>query len=602
MKITGAVRYQLLPLVLIPLGLLLYNDALMAPFVYDDKGYILQNEAIRSLSSFLDLSGTRYVGFLSFALNYAAGGYTPFDYHLVNVLIHIANSILVFFLVSSMASSPIFRGEFGDGPAKETVLAAAAVASVLFLVHPIQTQAVTYVTQRFTSLATMFYLLAVLSYAKARAAALAQAPGRRWKGALALSLVFTVLAMKTKEISFTIPFAILIYDMVFFRGHDGRRAASMRIPFYFTLLIIPLTILMPEYLSSDAGSVTETLRRLQVQEAAGLPRDVYVYTQFSVIVAYLKMLVFPSGFAIDRNWPLSHSLFEPTTLLSFLLLASVLAVALALLFTERRRAGAHAALFSFGVLWFFNGLIVESFLVPIQDVIFDQRAYLPGVGFFIAAASAIFYLVERVGRAWGRALSPWGAALLVLVLAAPPLSAVTLERNGMWTDEMRLLDEAIEISPGKARLYYARACVHIDRKEFEKAAGDATRALEIAPNLADALHVRGEALQRLGRLEEAVHDFTRAIELSPAEGSRYYNRAVAYDVMGDYARSIADYSKAVVMDPRNLEAVNGRGVAYFNSGDIARAVVDIEKACSMGLDKACANLEKLRQAGAGGAS
>lgn len=597
MKNKGNFRYQLLPLILIPIGFFLYNDALRAPFVYDDRVYIIQNEAIRNLANFTGLSGTRYFGFLSFALNYAVAGLSPFDFHLVNVLIHIANATLVFFLIASIADTPFLSGMEEDGQAKERVIAAAAVVSVLFLSHPLLTQAVTYVTQRFTSMATMFYLLAVLFYARARS--LAWRRERRvilgWKISLALSLLFTVMAMKTKEISFTIPFAILIFDWVFYRGYNDYKAVAMRIPYYLTLLVIPVTIILPEYLASDPGSVAEILRKLQVQEATALPRDIYVFTQFQVIVSYMKLLVFPTGLAIDYGYPFSKSFFEPATLFSFLFLAALLAVSAVLALKVRRRSGVYGLLFAFGVLWFFNALLVESFLVPIQDVMFDHRAYLPSIGFFIAAAAIVLYAVEVICVKANFRLSTGAVAALLLLAVCPPLFAGTLSRNEVWTDEQKLIDGAIEKSPGKARLYYALACLHLDKNELERVVLDSSRALKLNPNLTEAFHLRGVALQRLGRTDEALMDFTRAIFLSPDEGKRYYNRAVAHEAAGDLLKAVDDYTKALIVEPGLVDAYNNRGVAYSRLGEMDRAFEDIKTACSKGHEAGCENLARLKK-------
>lgn len=340
------------------------------------------------------------------------------------------------------------------------------------------------------------------------------------------------------------------------------------------------------------------MRKLQVQEAAGLPRDVYTFTQFQVIVSYLKLLVFPSGLAIDHGYPLSFSFFEPATLASFLFLAALLASA-AVISISRRLQGVYAALFAFGILWFFNGLMVESFLVPIQDVMFEQRTYLPGIGFFIAAASVVLYLFELAGRKLGLRLSSWSAAVLVMALAVPALSAATLSRNEVWTDEMKLLDEAIGISPGKARLHYVRASLRLDRNDYEGAVADASEALRLNPDYADAAHARAEALQGLGRIDEALDDFSRAISLDPGNGSRYYNRAIALSAKGDFASSIVDYSKAIRMTPDNSAAYNNRGIVYLRLGDSGRALEDIKTACAKGYADGCTNLERLKKAGTG---
>lgn len=582
------VRYQLLPLFLIPLGFFLYIDALRAPFVYDDKGFIVQNEAIRSLSNFFDLSGTRYLGFLSFALNYSIGGLTAFDYHLTNLIIHIANSVILFFLIVSVADTPLLK----QRAEKKAVICIAFVVSTVFLSHPIETQAVTYVTQRFTSLATMFYLLAVFSYSRARIMSASGKRGLTMAAFYVLSLLSTIAAMKTKEISFTIPFAILLYDWTFFPSSRRAPGSWMRVPFYFTLLIIPLTILAPE----SMGTVKEGLRELQLKEAAMIDRNVYVITQFRVIVTYIRLLFYPAGQSIDYGYPISRSIFEPSALVSMLFLAALFFSSLYCLYVSRKRSSLYGVLFSFGVLWFFNALTVESFLVPIQDVIFEHRVYLPSAGFFIAAAAALFYMAEKLRASTGIRLPHPVAAAIVLVLACPPLFAATLARNKVWTDERLLLDEAVLKSPGKARLRYARAQMHFDRKEYAQAVYEATAAIGINPFLADSFHVRGMAYQALGRHDDSIKDFSKAVLLDPGVAARYYNRAVAYDAGGEYDKAISDYAKALGIRGDFADAYNNRGGDYFRTGDRDGAIRDFEKACSLNHTGACNNLETLRKA------
>src|SRR3989338_8070945 len=146
---------------------LVYSNSFSVPFHFDDHLNIVENARIKQPASFTDFSGTRYVGFLSFALNYQFGGLNVFGYHLVNLLIHIANVFLVYWLVlllfrASSSPSPIPHSPSPFAPW------IALTTALLFLVHPIQTQAVTYIVQRFASLVTLFYLLAVVCYLKWR--------------------------------------------------------------------------------------------------------------------------------------------------------------------------------------------------------------------------------------------------------------------------------------------------------------------------------------------------------------------------------------------------------------------------------------------------
>ncbi|MBI2340743.1 MAG: tetratricopeptide repeat protein, partial [Deltaproteobacteria bacterium] len=157
------------------LVVLVYSNIFSAPFLFDDTGNIEGNPQIRDLANFLDPAGTRYVGFLSFALNYAAGGLNVFGYHLVNVLIHVANGFLVYVLVLLLLRLPagsLEGSSINHQPStidhQRSSFPIALFTALLFLVHPVQTQAVTYIVQRFASLVTLFYLVAVVCYVKWR--------------------------------------------------------------------------------------------------------------------------------------------------------------------------------------------------------------------------------------------------------------------------------------------------------------------------------------------------------------------------------------------------------------------------------------------------
>ena len=177
---------------------------------------------------------------MSFSVNYAVAGLNPFGYHVTNVLIHAANALLVYYLITLTFMTPALSG---------TRLSSGFVAmatAFIFLAHPIQTQAVTYIAQRFASMATFFYLLSIIFYIKARLDFIETENflSKRHLGYYFLSIFSAVCAMKTKEIALTLPFAILLCEIYFF---DNRRKIKQRIlyiiPLFLTLLIIPLSML-----------------------------------------------------------------------------------------------------------------------------------------------------------------------------------------------------------------------------------------------------------------------------------------------------------------------------------------------------------------------
>jgi tetratricopeptide (TPR) repeat protein len=598
MNTRGAVRYHFFVLILAALGFILYLGALRAPFVFDDRAYVIGNPAITSLSNFWGFSGTRYVGYLSFALNYAIGGLNPFDFHLTNVLIHIINSILVFYLLLATFRTPVIEA-FASGKKAAAALPVAVVVSLIFLAHPVQTQSVTYITQRFASLATLFYLLSLFLYVKARLLhgtriGAGAAPSAVMKGRLLYlgALLSTVLAMKTKEISFTIPFMIALYDYLFFPASELKRTALLRIPFYLTLFIIPLSLIGPEWFrASDV--ISGIVSRLQVEEAVTLGHGVYIMTQFRVILTYMRLLLLPVNQRIDYDYQYSYSFFDPATLASFLLLSFIAAFSIYAMKRSYASKNPYGLLFSFGLFWFFITLTVESFLVPIQDVIFEQRVYLPGVGFIMATVAAIFHLAQSWGRRLGSSLSGAAVAAVILVLTLPPLSYGLHKRNSLWGDELALVNEAIGERTGKARLYYFRALVYMDRREYLKAVVGVSNALILHPMLHEAYNLRGFAYLKLKDNERAVADFTTAIALKSGIRLYYYNRGVAYEGLGDLEMAVADHTGAIELSPDFALPYNNRGLIYAGAGDTLRAAKDLDMACSLGLAQGCENLRIL---------
>lgn len=574
----GLARY--LPLLLIPLGLLLYSNVLGAPFVYDDEAYIVTNLQITSLRNFLDFSGTRYVGFLSFALNYAVGGLVPFDFHLTNIAIHIANALLVYALVLTVFRTPAMKGAGERGVA----VLAAFIASIIFLSHPIESQAVSYVTQRFTSLCAFFYLLSILLYVKCR---MAREEGRGWLAPYLGSLASTVVAMKTKEISFTIPFMIALFDFVFF-GDGFRKGKWIRVPFYLTLIIIPLSILGPDIgLSAGRGTNAEHLRDLQVRDIGKLSRITYLLTEFRGIVTYLRLLFFPVGQSLEYDYPLSRSLFEPATLLSFLFLLSIAGLGAYALFKSRKGGSPWGALFSFGIFWFFLALSVESTVIPIQDVIYEHRVYLPGIGIIISFTAAFFYIVDRVSLRSGSRVSRTVATIALLLIVCPLLFTALYLRNRVWTDEIALISDSISKAPGKTRLYYARGLLYLKNGRYGEALADADEILSREPWVAEAHNLKGVAYSGLGDHESSVRSFSTALSLNRDYEVVYINRAISYSATGRHKEALNDLSRAAEIYP---------GFSAFMNGPIAgEAFVDLIKVCNRDRLPGCEYLIPSRQ-------
>ncbi|MBI4374596.1 MAG: tetratricopeptide repeat protein, partial [Deltaproteobacteria bacterium] len=290
--------------------LLIYSNTFLTPFQFDDESNIIDNAEIRSLGNFLDFSGTRFVCFLTFALNYRFGGLNVFGYHLVNLLIHITNGFLVYSLILLL-----IRAVQGPPtpPASQSASAPfiALATALLFIAHPIQTQAVTYIVQRLASLVTLFYLLAVVGYLKWRLSPSEAGTRSLW---YAVSLVSCVLAMKTKENSFTLPLMILLMERVFFKPLRWKAI----LPFF--LLAAPIIPLSHQNALGEAEGFA--------RDTTEIGRSDYLFTQFRVIVTYLRLLVLPINQRLDYDYPIYHSFFQPAVFIPFLFLLGLFVFAI----------------------------------------------------------------------------------------------------------------------------------------------------------------------------------------------------------------------------------------------------------------------------------
>lgn len=379
---------------IILLGAIVYSNTLNASWHFDDQVVVTENWTIRDLKGCFTsiFSGNRSVGFFTFALNYHFNKLNVKGYHLVNIAIHILNGLLVYTLVRLTLKTKAMADSRLAAYSRFLSLA----SGLIFVVHPLQTQAVTYIAQRFASLATLFYLLALVLFVKARLSLL---QGKKFFSLSHLGLYFfslfsCYLAMHTKEITFTLPFMILLYEFFFIDStlkKAGRRVFYL-LPFLLMLSIIPfhtLNLSFKEGASKPLGDIIGEMRE-QAQETPLISRHDYLLTQFNVIVTYIRLLLLPVNQNLDYDYPIARTLFQFRTFFCFLFLLTLAILALYLFKRSR--------LISFAISWFFITLSVESSIIPIRDVIFEHRVYLPSVGFVIL----ISIFLQEAGESFSR--------------------------------------------------------------------------------------------------------------------------------------------------------------------------------------------------------
>lgn len=532
------------------LGGLLYGQSLDDPFHFDDNTSLIDNPLLRAGSSLTNFKVSRYVGQLTFAFNSKLGGLEPFGYHLVNLEIHFANAFLVFFLLSLLWKTPALLAAvpLGTPGRLRSVSFFAAAGSALFLVHPIQSQAVAYVSQRVTALACFFFLATVLAYLQAR---LSPSTGRRltW---YAVALACTVLAMKTKEHTFTLPFALVLVELALFWPEKDRRWVQL-LPFLLTLPIIPLSmnaVLTPE------GSVLP-------RETAALGRVDYLLSQFPVIVTYLRLVVLPVGQNLDHDPTVYRSLWAPAVLLSLLLLLSIGALAIASLRRPKYR------LAGLGLLWFFLTLSVESSIIPIADLMYEHRVYLPLVGLIMALGPWMVH--------WGG--SKRAQALVALVIAAYAVACFV--RVGVWGSEIRLWSDAAAKSPNKARVLNNLAGSYHDLGRYPEAALHYRTAVKLDPKLLIAYTNLAFSLIAQEKWKEAAEALEAALRVQPFSPVAVQHLLNVYLNLGELEKA-RQLGEAFLAQGKELGPVRvNLGLVLLNQGKPAEAIPHFERAAQL---------------------
>lgn len=562
-------------LIIVVAVLIGYSNSFHVPFVFDDHANIVDNPIIKDLDNFTSggkgyqSTPRRFIGYLTFALNYHFGGLDVTGYHIVNLAIHCLNAVLVYLLAALILKTPNVRMAIPEAEGKKGI---ALLSALLFALHPVQTQAVTYIVQRLASLATLFYLLSVVMYIKARL--LTQIPvegGHRKdtnRSVLVIvyylsSLFSAILAMSTKEISFTLPLVIALYEIVFVNNSPIRQRALFLIPILMTLIIIPISIMGADIpvqnILADIGE------RTRVQTT--LPRWDYLLTEMRVITTYIRLLFLPINQNIDYDYQIYHSFFEPAVFLSFIFLVTLMGSAVYIICRSRNQFSI-SRITAFGVLWFFITMSVESGFIPIVDVIFEHRVYLPSIGACIAISTSAWLVHKKIESKWPPVRNIYGPAI---GLAAITLLVATYARNSIWTDKVKLWEDSVSKSP-KADGYISLGLAYKEKNEIFAAIEAYGKAIALAPNDSRIYVDLAVAYSKAGHIDKAIEANRKAIFLNPAGFEAYNNLGELHYKKGRIDDALKEYLHAVSLNPDSAQTHNNLGAAYWSQGLFDKAI------------------------------
>lgn len=561
----GRLRLEVVaPLLLVVLGAAAYWGTLDVPFIFDDDNAIVDNPHIRSLLPLSrsltapdesTVAGRPVVSF-TLALNHAVSGLKPWSYHLFNIAIHVLASVALFGVVRRTLAGPRL-GSAAGGPGAGWALGAAAV----WLVHPLQTESVTYVSTRTESLMGLFYLVAF--YALIRSAS---SPRPAVWGAVCVAA--TALAMGTKEVAVTIPVVLLAFDAVFLA--DGWKDALTRRRWLYLGLAATWLVLAGLMVG---GPRSETVG-LSFPEMR--PLD-YLRTQAGVILTYVRLAAWPHPLALDYyDWPVVREL-TPGAALAMLVLAGLLAASLWLLW-KRSWAG-------FVGFAFFAILAPTSSVVPIvSEVAAERRMYLPLAPLVVLALAGVWWALGRLDSGRRRP-----AFAVVVTLIALVLVGVTLARNRVYGSEIGIWEDTVAKRPGNTRAVENLGTALARAGRHHEAAEQFRRSLRLNASSALALEGLGGSLLQLGQREEGVAQIRQALQVDPSATRALENLGLIQLEEGRVDEAVRLLRRAAELQPEDGVSRVNLAKALLASGDLDGAEAALTEAVRLAPDNAVAH-------------
>ena len=564
-------------LVLIVVGVAVYANSLWGVFLFDDAYAIVDNLRIRQLFP-VDrwLATERPVVELSLAINYAIGKLKVSGYHVFNLLVHIAAALTLFGLVRRTLALCQSRGrkptDTGPVTALEPGALFAFVVALFWLVHPLQTESVTYVIQRAESLMGLFYLLTVFLFVRGAQSA------RSWRWYLA-SIAACTLGMACKAVMATAPIVVLLYDRFFLAG-SFREAWRRRGVVYLGL---GLTWGVLFACGVVQHVFTPTTNRTAIGFGfKGISPWEYALTQTEVILHYLRLSLWPNPLCLDYAWPVAHHLGEviaPGIVIVGLLLLTVWA------FVRKHWIGFVGA-------WFFIILAPTSSFIPVRDVAFEHRMYLPLVAVIVLMIAGVRAVWDLTGRRVLQNITSrrWVEAAIVVGIVAL-LGSCTVRRNREYHDAKGMWNEVAQKRPDNARAHVNIGALLEQVGRMEEAIEEFRIALVMEPDYADAHYNLGVALARLDRFEEAEQAFRDAIRLSPGDSSAHFNLASTLFRRGEWDGALAGYAEAVRIAPHDQDARLGLARTLAKKTRYDEAIAEYRRLLQMAPNNAVVHLD-----------
>ncbi|MDA3896689.1 MAG: hypothetical protein PF482_11160 [Desulfobacteraceae bacterium] len=553
---TFSIRNYFLQIIFISLfvfsTLFVYANSLRAPFIFDDFTAIIKNNpklqinelTFSALKNVTVHSSTknRPLASITLALNHYFGGADTFGYHVVNTVIHIFTGICLFFLMIKILEQPV--GAYGEnnplsGNGRRIVWIA-FLSTLIWLIHPLQTNAVIYIVQRMTSLSALFYILSMLLYIHGRTLM----RQRRFGASVCFlsgCLFSGICAVASKENAATLPLFIFLFEWFFMQDLRPIKLRTMLVGGIISVVIFWGMALF--FLGAHPVD-----RILAGYGHWGFTLPERVMTEFRVIAYYVSLIFFPhpDRLMLDYDYPISHSFIDPgTTVISVLMLL--------LVFFTAEYSAKKRRLLAFCLLWFLGNLMIESSVIGIE-IIYEHRLYLPSMMIFLL----LIYEGDKIISA------KWVKQTIVMAMVLT-LSLWTFQRNQTWGDGAVFWKDNVRKAPHDARPLQNIAYSMQQKELHEEAVLYYKKSLDLEEDPA-AFYNMGILLSKIGYHLEAVMAFNKVVQLDYDSTDMYGKLAYELTMMGEFNGALQNYQRAIEVDPENQKAKDDLNVlsAFLN--------------------------------------
>lgn len=526
-------------LAIISLGAVVYSNSISGQLLLDDINMIKDNVYVKSLSNIplvftkdIDSGAARVSNFyrplqiFTYMLEYHFSGLDPRGYHITNIILHIAVALLVLWLLWLL---------FGNG-------LLAFFAAALFVVHPVHTEAVSYISGRADPMVALFVILGLIFYIK---------DDRSDNIFLyALSLVSYFLGLLSRESALIFMALVILYHLSFRRKLRISRAIPVLVvtAVYFVLRTAVLKEL------SHVAQPTTVLQRLP-----GF---------FVAVTNYTKILFLPFDLHMEHGLAL-FKFSDPKAILGILVLAA--------LFMAIAAYGKGRPLISFAIGWIVLSILPMSNIYPINAYMAEHWLYLPSIGFCLLVSAGLVYLSRK--KILNIAAAIIMAGLIIF------FSSRTMAQNMYWKDNITFYTETLKYAPNSFLMWNNLGNIYNDMGRKPDAIECYKRSIAINPRYGSAYISMGSVLDDLGRRDEAVEMFKKAVEIDPKDYVlAYVNLGIIYAATGKPDEAEAAYKKAIETAPSLAYAYSGLGMIYFARGDADKAIELCNKAIEMNPD------------------